>query len=57
MQGDVVRLKDIFEFRETGVNEQGKITGYFSATGHTPGFLDRIQAMGIDLPPDIFSPQ
>ena len=56
MQGDVIELQDIFEFRRTGM-EGGKITGQFDATGRIPRFMNRIQAMGIDLPPDIFTPR
>jgi pilus assembly protein CpaF len=55
MQGDAVVLQDIFEFRETGLAE-GKVSGYFTATGHIPAFLDRIQAAGVDLPVDFFRP-
>jgi pilus assembly protein CpaF len=64
MQGDVVGLQDIFEFRETGVDEAGKIAGeagkivgHFTATGHTPRFVERIKAAGVDLSPDLFTPQ
>ncbi len=56
MQGDVIVLKDIFEFRQTGV-ENGKIKGHFTATGHIPRFLDRFQAAGIELPLSLFTPQ
>jgi len=57
MQGDVVGLQDIFEFRETGVNEEGKVTGRFTATGHIPKCLERIKAAGIDLRLGLFTPQ
>ena len=56
MQGDVIELQDIFEFRQTGV-ENGKIKGHFTATGHIPRFLDRFQAAGIELPLSLFTPQ
>jgi pilus assembly protein CpaF len=56
MQGDVIELQDIFEFHRTGV-EDGKITGYFSAIGHVPKFLSRIQATGVELPTSIFTPR
>jgi len=56
MQGDVVMLQDIFEFRQTGVKNT-KITGHFTATGHIPRFLDRIRAAGVDLPLSLFTPQ
>lgn len=55
MQGDVVMLQDIFEFRQTGVRD-GKITGHHTAAGHIPRFLDRIQAAGIELPLSLFTP-
>ncbi|MFQ5578023.1 MAG: CpaF family protein [Anaerolineae bacterium] len=56
MQGDVIELKDIFEFRQTGVKE-GKISGHFTATGHIPQFLSRIQtASGAELPLSLFTP-
>jgi len=57
MQGDVVGLQEIFEFRETGVDKEGKITGHFTATGHIPKCLNRIRAAGIDLPLSLFTPQ
>jgi pilus assembly protein CpaF len=57
MRGDMIEVQDIFEFRETGLDEQGNIAGYFAATGHVPTFLDRIQATGIGLPPDLFAPR
>jgi len=56
MQGDIVLLHDIFEFRRTGVQE-GRITGYFTATGHIPGFLGRIRAAGMELPIEMFTPK
>jgi pilus assembly protein CpaF len=56
MQGDVILLQDIFEFRQTGVKE-GRITGIFTATGYIPSFLNRIRAAGIDLPLSLFTPQ
>jgi pilus assembly protein CpaF len=56
MQGDVILLQDIFEFRQTGVKD-GRITGTFTASGHIPSFLNRIRAAGVDLPLGLFTPQ
>ena len=56
MEEDVIVLQDIFEFRQTGAKD-GKITGHFTATGHIPGFLDRIKAAGVDLPMSLFTPR
>lgn len=56
MQGDVILVQDIFEFRQTGIKDD-KIKGYFTATGQIPQFLSRIQAARVDLPLSIFTPQ
>ncbi len=55
MQGDVVMLQDIFEFRQTGV-KGGEVSGHHTATGNIPRFLDRIQAAGVELPMSLFTP-
>lgn len=56
MQGDVIELQDIFEFRQTGMSE-GKMTGHFTPTGYIPRFLDRIHAVGVELPLSFFTPR
>jgi pilus assembly protein CpaF len=55
MQGDVVEVRDIFEFKQTGVGEDGRVVGEFVAMGYVPTFLDRIKASGIDLSEDFFA--
>ncbi|MCL6477976.1 MAG: CpaF family protein [Peptococcaceae bacterium] len=56
MEGDVITLQDIFVFRQTGVDENGKILGSYMATGIRPNFYSRMEESGIHLDPDIFSP-
>jgi pilus assembly protein CpaF len=56
MQGDVIILQDLFEFRQTGF-EDGRVTGYHTATGNVPKCLASIRDVGIDLPMDIFVPR
>lgn len=56
MQGDVIAVQDIFEFRQTGL-EGGQIKGHFTATGRIPHRLNRFRDMGIDLPLDLFKPR
>ncbi|NJL92824.1 MAG: CpaF family protein [Anaerolineae bacterium] len=53
MEGDVVTLSDIFEFEQTGI-EAGRIIGKIRPTGLRPKFIDRIEATGIHLPPQVF---
>jgi pilus assembly protein CpaF len=56
VQGDVVMLQDLFEFRQTGI-EEGRVTGYHTATGAIPRCLNRIRESGIDLPMSLFTPR
>jgi pilus assembly protein CpaF len=49
-----VNLQDIFYYRQTGVDQAGKVKGYFTSTGYIPSFYDEIRARGIALPRDIF---
>ena len=53
MEGEVVTMSEIFTFEKTGI-ENGKIIGRLLPTGLRPKFIDRIEAAGIRLPPNIF---
>lgn len=55
MEGDVITLQDLFVYKQTGVDEQGKVTGRFTTTGIKPRFIDRFEAAGIKLRPDLFA--
>lgn len=54
MEGDVIILQDIFTYEQQGVDDHGRIVGRFKASGIRPKFMDRLEAGGIKLPPDIF---
>jgi pilus assembly protein CpaF len=47
-------VRDLFGFRQTGVQD-GVAVGEFYATGHLPACLERLQAVGIDLPAELFA--
>ena len=49
---DVVLMQDIFNFVQTGLDENGKIQGYYAATGNIPSFVETLKAKG-DLRLDI----
>jgi pilus assembly protein CpaF len=53
MEGDVIVLQDIFVFEKTGIRD-GKVIGEFRATGVRPKFVEKFEAMGIYLPPQVF---
>ena len=53
MEGDVVVMQDIFVFEQTGFVE-GKIQGKLRPTGIRPKFVEKFEAAGINLPPNVF---
>jgi len=56
MEGDVITLQDLFLYKQTGLDERGKVKGDFVATGIRPKFTDTLESNGIALPPDLFNP-
>jgi len=55
MEGSLVTLQDIFLYRQTGIDSQGRVLGDLRATGIRPKFADRLRAFGMDLSEDIFN--
>ncbi|MBD5634511.1 MAG: CpaF family protein, partial [Candidatus Eremiobacteraeota bacterium] len=47
MEGDVVTLQEIVNFRPTGLDEQGKVTGSFNFTGVQPHYMQRFEENGV----------
>jgi pilus assembly protein CpaF len=54
MEGEQITMQDIFVFEKTGVNESGRVTGRFRATGIRPKFYDRLKAAGLHVPASAF---
>jgi pilus assembly protein CpaF len=55
MEGDVIVMQDIFRYIQTGI-QNGRVEGYFTATGIRPKFMDKIEAQGIQIPAAMFVP-
>ena len=55
MEGDQLQMHDIFTFEQTGVSESGHAIGEFRATGIRPRCMERVEAVGLSLPPDLFA--
>jgi pilus assembly protein CpaF len=51
-----IDLRDIFAFKQVGIDSQARVLGDFQATGYVPSFIEDIKVKGIPLPPDIFKP-
>jgi pilus assembly protein CpaF len=56
MEGEVITMQDVFTYRQTGVETDGTVKGYFQATGVRPRFMERLKARGISLPDSLFDP-
>ena len=54
MEGDIITTQDLFRFEQTGMDENGKLTGRFVATGMQPGFMEKFQVNGVDVSADFF---
>lgn len=49
-----IGLKDIFAFRQTGVNAEGKVLGISQPSGYIPSFLGEMKIRGIPISEDVF---
>lgn len=56
MEGEIITMQEIFAFRQTGVDANGKVSGHFRATGIRPKFADKLRNQGINLPDSMFDP-
>ena len=56
MEGDIITMQEIFQFKRTGMDEKGNVLGHFRATGLRPKFMEELESRGISVPVEIFSP-
>lgn len=54
VEGDTVQLSEIFRFRQTGYDANGKIEGRFESTGLVPEFYEDLRRRGIEVDMSIF---
>jgi pilus assembly protein CpaF len=54
MEGGIVTMQEIFMFEQTGVTQEGNVTGRFRTTGVLPRFVDRFKAHGVPVPHEMF---
>jgi len=52
-----INMQDLFRYRQTGVDRDGNVEGYFTPTGNIPSFYDEIRARGIQLSREVFVPK
>jgi pilus assembly protein CpaF len=56
MEEDVVTTQDIFMFEQQGIDADGRVVGFYRATGIRPKFYERLERAGIHLGPEVFDP-
>jgi pilus assembly protein CpaF len=56
MEGEVITMQEIFAFKQTGLSPEGRVQGYFQASGVRPKFSDRLRSFGAVLPDSMFDP-
>jgi pilus assembly protein CpaF len=56
MDGETIRVQEIFRFVKERTDAAGNIHGSFQATGIRPNFLDQLRAYGIEIPAGHFDP-
>ncbi len=56
MEGDVITMQEIFQFKQTGLGENGAVLGHFCATGIRPRFLERLRTYGVNISEGLFDP-
>lgn len=57
LEGDKIILQDLFEFKQEGLDTNGKVIGQLLPTGNIPTFVDEIRSRGLTLDPGVFDPQ
>jgi len=55
MEGDMVMMQDLFEFKRTGIGQGGKVLGQFKHTGIRSMYTERVATAGyrLDLQPNM----
>ncbi len=49
LEGQQIIMQDLFEFKQTGLNEQGKVMGKFMPTGAVPTFFEDLKSRGLHI--------
>ncbi len=57
MEGDVIEMQEIFQYRQSGVTADRRPIGEFTANGIRPKFAERLAVRGFHLSEQLFTPQ
>ncbi len=57
MEGDMITMQPLYVFRQQGFDGEGRVRGYFTATGAVPRFVNELKERHIDVDMDLFQPE
>lgn len=57
LEHDEIVMQELFKFKQTGLDEKGKIVGTFTATGVRPICIDKLRRSGVVITDDWFRPE
>ncbi len=55
MEGEIITMQEVFAFKQTGMDENGKVKGVFEMSRILPRFLAKFEALGVPIPEEVFS--
>ncbi len=55
LESDTVQTQEVFQYRQLGVDSEGRAHGEFRSSGVRPGCMRWLKASNLDLPPDFFA--
>ena len=56
LEGDRIVMQDIFEYKQTCIDTDGRVLGGYAPTGNVPTFLDELETRGITFDRMMFDP-
>jgi len=56
LEGNQIVMQDIFSFKQSGIDEKGRVVGEFKPTGAVPTFYEHLASRGIGVDTAMFDP-
>ena len=56
LEGDKITMQDLFEYKQTGFDDAGKVLGRLLPCGAVPTFMDEFRVRGLQLDGRVFDP-
>jgi pilus assembly protein CpaF len=56
IEADTITTHSIYLYRQRGFDSQGRVVGYFTATGSVPKFVEKLRERGIEVDMALFEP-